>query len=45
MKQKVLAVDDNKSNLMLEKDIMEAAGFELFGAEDAAAGIAIATGV
>jgi two-component system cell cycle response regulator DivK len=42
MKQKVLVVDDNKNNLMLEKDILEAAGFEVFEAEDAAAGIAIA---
>jgi CheY-like chemotaxis protein len=42
MKQKVLVVDDNKNNLMLEKDILEVAGFKVFKAEDAAAGIAIA---
>jgi CheY-like chemotaxis protein len=42
MKQKVLVVDDNKNNLLLEKDILEAAGFEIFDAEDAATGIAIA---
>jgi|ERR1035437_5098582 CheY-like chemotaxis protein len=42
MKQKVLVVDDNANNLMLEKDILEAAGFEVLEAEDAATGIAIA---
>ncbi len=42
MKQKALVVDDNGSNLMLEKDLLEVAGFEVFGAENAAAGIALA---
>jgi two-component system cell cycle response regulator DivK len=42
MKKKVLVVDDNLNNLMLEKDLLEVAGFEVFEAENAAAGIAIA---
>jgi|ERR1035437_2037232 CheY-like chemotaxis protein len=42
MKQKVLVVDDNANNLMLEKDILEAAGFEVFQAADATAGVAVA---
>jgi two-component system, cell cycle response regulator DivK len=42
MKQKALVVDDNGSNLMLEKDLLEVAGFEVFQAESAGDGIAIA---
>ena len=42
MKKKVLVVDDNKNNLMLEKDLLEVAGFEVFEAENATEGIAIA---
>jgi len=42
MKKKVLVVDDNANNLMLEKDLLEVAGFEVFVAENAAGGIAIA---
>ena len=42
MKKKVLVVDDNGSNLMLEKDLLEVAGFEVFVAENAAAAIDIA---
>ncbi len=42
MKKKVLVVDDNGSNLMLEKDLLEIAGFEVFVAENSAVGIAIA---
>ena len=42
MKKKVLVVDDNANNLMLEKDLLEVAGFEVFVAENAASGIAIA---
>ena len=42
MKKKVLVVDDNKNNLMLEKDLLEVAGFEVFEAENATDGIAIA---
>ena len=42
MKRKALVVDDNQNNLLLEKDLLEVAGFEVFEAENAAAGIAIA---
>ena len=41
MKKKALVVDDNKNNLMLEKDLLVVAGFEVFEAENAAGGIAI----
>lgn len=39
---RVLVVDDNENNLMLEKDLLEVAGFEVFEAENAADGLAIA---
>ena len=42
MKKKALVVDDNASNLMLEKDLLEVAGFEVFVAESASSAIAIA---
>ena len=42
MQKKVLVVDDNGNNLMLEKDLLEMAGFEVFVAEDAASSIIIA---
>ena len=42
MRKKVLVVDDNANNLMLEKDLLEIAGFEVFEAENATTGIAIA---
>jgi len=42
MKRKALVVDDNQNNLLLEKDLLEVAGFEVFEAENAASGIAIA---
>ncbi len=42
MKNKVLVVDDNKNNLMLEKDLLEVAGFEVFEAENGTQGIEIA---
>ena len=42
MKKKALVVDDNGNNLLLEKDLLEVAGFEVFEAENAAGGIAIA---
>jgi CheY-like chemotaxis protein len=42
MRKKALVIDDNANNLMLEKDLLEAAGFEVFEAENAAAGIALA---
>jgi CheY-like chemotaxis protein len=39
MGKKVLVVDDNESNLLLEKDLLEAAGYEVFEAKNAAEGI------
>jgi len=42
MKKKVLVVDDNGNNLLLEKDLLEIAGFKVFEAENATDGIAIA---
>ena len=42
MKKKALVVDDNANNLLLEKDLLEVAGFEVFVAENATDGIAIA---
>ena len=39
---KALVIDDNVKNLLLEKDLLEVAGFEVFEAEDALSGIAIA---
>ena len=42
MKMKALVVDDNASNLMLERDLLEVAGFEVFEAVDATGGIALA---
>ena len=42
MIKKALVIDDNLSNLMLEKDLLEVAGFIVFEAENAADGIAIA---
>ncbi len=42
MKRKALVVDDNANNLMLERDLLEIAGFEVFEADNAASGIAIA---
>jgi two-component system, cell cycle response regulator DivK len=42
MSQKALVVDDNASNLMLEKDLLEVAGFTVFEAENAVDGISMA---
>ena len=42
MRKRALVVDDNPNNLILEKDLLEVAGFEVFEAENAADGIAIA---
>jgi len=42
MGKRVLVIDDNKNNLMLEKDLLEVAGFEVFVAENASSGIALA---
>ena len=41
MKNKVVIVDDNANNLLLEKDLMEVAGFEVFEAVNALDGIAM----
>jgi len=42
MKKRVLIVDDNENNLLLEKDLLEVAGFEVFVAKNASGGITIA---
>ena len=42
MKRKALVVDDNANSLMLEKDLLDVVGFDVFVAEDAAGAIAIA---
>ncbi len=42
MKKRALVVDDNMNNLLLEKDLLEIAGYEVFEAETAYAGVAIA---
>ena len=41
MKNKVVIIDDNANNLLLEKDLMEIAGFEVFEAINATDGIAM----
>ncbi len=41
MKNKVVIVDDNANNLLLEKDLMEVAGFEVFEAINGLDGIAM----
>jgi two-component system cell cycle response regulator DivK len=42
MAKRALVVDDNPNNLMLEKDLLEVAGFEILVAENATDAIAIA---
>ena len=42
MKKKVLIIEDNKKNRLLEKDLLEVAGFEVLEAEDGVTGIALA---
>ena len=42
MSRKALVVDDNRNNLMLEKDLLELAGFTVFEAETASNGTSIA---
>lgn len=42
MKKRALIVDDNDNNLMLEKDLLEVADFEVFIANNATDGIASA---
>lgn len=40
-KNKVVIVDDNGNNLLLEKDLMEVAGFEVFEAVNGLDGVAM----
>ncbi len=42
MKKRALVVDDNANNLMLEKDLLDVAGFEVFSAVNASSAITIA---
>ena len=42
MRKRVLVIDDNAGNLMLEKDLLEVAGFEVLEAGNAGDGIALA---
>jgi len=42
MQKKALIIDDNASNMLLEKDLLEVAGFEVCEAECAAGAIATA---
>ena len=42
METKALVVDDNANNPLLEKDLLELANFEVFVADNAASGMAIA---
>ena len=42
MKKRALVVDDNANNLLLAKDLLEVAGFEVFEAEKASDAIATA---
>jgi CheY-like chemotaxis protein len=42
MAKKVLVVDDNENNLLLEIDLLEVAGFEVFTATNATDGISTA---
>ncbi len=42
MKLQALVVDDNENNLLLEKDLLEVAGFKVLEAENATLGIALA---
>ncbi len=42
MKRIVLIIDDNEANLLLEKDLLEVAGFTVFVAKNAAQGVELA---
>ena len=42
MGKKALVIDDNKNSLMMAKDLLELAGFEVFEAENATDGMALA---
>ena len=41
MRKSALVVDNNRNYLILAKDLLEVAGFEVFEAEDATTGIAV----
>ena len=41
-KPAVLVIDDNENSLLLDKDMLEIAGFEVFEAANASGGIALA---
>jgi two-component system, cell cycle response regulator DivK len=41
MRNKAVVVDDDEKTLLLEKDLLEFAGFEVFVAENASGGIAL----
>jgi two-component system, cell cycle response regulator DivK len=41
MEKTAVVIDDNGNNLMLEKDLLEVAGFKVFTAENAADGVAL----
>jgi len=40
--KKALVIDDNHNNLVLEKDLLEVAGFEVYIAENATKGVSLA---
>lgn len=42
MVKSALIIDDDANNLLLEKDLLEVAGFRVFVAEDAAGGLSLA---
>jgi two-component system cell cycle response regulator DivK len=42
MRKRALVIDDNDSNMTLERDLLEVAGFEVLGAVDATSGIDVA---
>ena len=42
MKKRVLIIEDHEKSRMLEKDLLEVAGFEVFESVDGASGIALA---
>jgi len=42
MGKKALVIDDNGNNLLLEKDLLEVAGFEVYEAENAETGMMLA---
>lgn len=42
MNKRILIIEDNEKNRLLEKDLLEIEGFEVFEARDGAAGISLA---